>query len=427
MPATLLRDRWVPEMPRTRRPDSTLDVLFDPYAFISKRCRELKSDIFQTRLLFRKTVCMMGREAAELLSDQSRFVRAGAMPGRVQKTLFGQGGVQGLDDGAHRHRKQMFLSLMSPERIGDLTNAAAEQWGAAARGWARSGRVTLYDASQEVLCRAVCEWAGVPLAENEVAERTRQLTAMFDKAGAVGPMHWWARAARKKAEAWISGVVEAVRAGTHEPAEESALHVIAHHRDDAGQLLATQIAAVELLNVLRPTVAVSVYVTFAALALHERPECRVPIEAGDDDYLALFVQEVRRFYPFFPFVAARVREDFDWRGYQFPRDRMVLLDLHGTNHDPRSWSEPDSFRPERFRDWDESPFTLIPQGPGDHQRNHRCPGEWITIALMEDAVRFLAREVTYDVPAQDLTISRSRLPALPRSRFVMSNIQARRG
>jgi len=427
MPATLARERSTPEMPRTTRPDSTVDVLFDPYGFISKKCQELNSDVFQTRLLLRKTVCMLGREAAQLFSDQDRFVRAGVVPGRIQKTLFGQGGVQGLDDAAHRHRKQMFLSLMSPERIDQLTNAAAEKWRAAAADWTRSRPIVLYSASQEVLCRAVCEWAGVPLPEAEVRQRTRQLTAMFDKAGAVGPAHWWARVARKQTEAWISELVDAVRAGAYSPPDGCALQAIAQHRDQTGELLEPRIAAVEMLNVLRPTVAVAVYVTFAGLALHTYPDCRRRIQAGDNDYLSLFVQEVRRFYPFFPFVAARVREDFDWRGYHFPRDRMVLLDLHGSNHDPRSWPEPDVFRPERFRNWDESPFSLIPQGPGDHLRNHRCPGEWITIELVKDAVRFLTQEAIYDVPEQDLAITRSRLPALPRSGFVMSDVQPRKG
>jgi fatty-acid peroxygenase len=44
----------------------------------------------------------------------------------------------------------------------------------------------LYDESQEILTRAVCAWAGVPLTEPEVAQRTRELTALFDAAGSVG-------------------------------------------------------------------------------------------------------------------------------------------------------------------------------------------------------------------------------------------------
>lgn len=174
---------------------------------------------------------------------------------------------------------------------------------------------------------------------------------------------------------------------------------------------------------LRPTVAVAAYITFVAHALHQHPECHREIEAGTDGYADLFVQEVRRFYPFFPSIGARVRHDFTWKSYTFPQRRRVILDLYGTNHDARTWDAPEEFRPERFRGWDESPFNFIPQGGGDHNVNHRCPGEWITIDLMRQAVDILTRGFQYDVPEQDLRIDFSRLPALPRSRFVIRNVR----
>lgn len=102
----------------------------------------------------------------------------------------------------------------------------------------------------------------------------------------------------------------------------------------------------------------------------------------------------------------------------------MLLDLHGTDHDARTWDAPEEFRPERFRRWDGSPFNFIPQGGGDHYLNHRCAGEWVTIELMKVASDSLARRIEYDVPEQDLQIDASRLPALPRSRFVIRDVRA---
>jgi hypothetical protein len=40
------------------------------------------------------------------------------------------------------------------------------------------------------------------------------------------------------------------------------------------------------------------------------------------------------------------------------------------------------------------------------------------------AVKFLAKHMEYDVPAQDLTFSLSRMPTMPKSRFVMTNVKA---
>lgn len=100
----------------------------------------------------------------------------------------------------------------------------------------------------------------------------------------------------------------------------------------------------------------------------------------------------------------------------------MALDLYGTNRDPRSW-EPGEFRPKRFCGWNKSPFNFIPQGGGDHHRNNRCPGEWIAVELIKVASNFLAGGITYDVPEQDLRIDYGRLPALPRSRFVICNVR----
>lgn len=203
---------------------------------------------------------------------------------------------------------------------------------------------------------------------------------------------------------------------------ESVLFIVAHHRDGTGRLVPLRVAAVELLNVLRPTVAVSVFVAFAAHAMHEFPAGRAMLRAGDARYLEWFVQEVRRFYPFFPAVAARVQETFESRGLRFDRGRRVMLDLYGTNHDPAAWGDPQAFRPERFSDQKVTPFNFVPQGGGDVRIHHRCPGEGVAVALMKVSVDFLARRLRYQVPPQDLRIEWRRLPAIPRSGFVIAGV-----
>jgi fatty-acid peroxygenase len=42
---------------------------------------------------------------------------------------------------------------------------------------------------------------------------------------------------------------------------------------------------------------------------------------------------------------------------------------------------------------------------------------------MQMALHFLVGRLTYDVPEQDLRIDRSRLPALPCSRFIIGNVK----
>lgn len=410
------------DIPRVPRPDSTLALLKDPYQFISKRCRELHSDVFVTRILLKRTICMSGPEAARLFYDHTRFMRHGAAPLRLQNSLFGKGGVQALDDEAHQRRKALFLSLLGREQIGDLAAGVSKRLREYAGQWSSMNRVVLYPQLQEVLTRSVCAWAGVPLEENAVIRRARQLAILFDGAGAVGPRHWRSRLSRQQTNRWIAEIIERIRKGDHRPAHDSAAFQLAWYREPDGNVLSSKTAAVELLNILRPTVAVSVYIVFLAHALHEHPHYLDALRRGDFHLREAFVQEVRRFYPFFPATTARVRHEFDWNGLHFPADVRVLLDLYGINHDDRVWEVPGEFRPERFLQWDGDAFTFVPQGGGDHQRNHRCPGEWATIEIMKAALDFFVNGIRYEVPEQDLRVNEGRLPALPKSKFVINHV-----
>ena len=414
----------MPQIPRDSAFDNAPALLSDGYRFISKRCRKHDSDVFATRLMLQKAICMRGREAAEIFYGGDRFTRRGALPVTALKLLTDRGSVQQLDGPDHRHRKQMFMSLMTAEAMRELVEISAAEWRRRLPVWQGMDQIVLLDELHQILCRSVCSWAGVPLTEAEAGRRTREFSAMIDAAGAIGPWNWRAILLRRRTERWIGGIVDEARAGRLAPAENSALAVIASHRDLDGELLTRDEAVVEIINVLRPTIGVARFITFAALALHEHPAWWERLQSADEAELTGFVHEVRRFYPFFPMVGGRVLTAFTWHGLRFEPGLWVLFDLYGTNRHPDLWPEPDVFDPGRFRAWDGSAFDLVPQGAGDYGIGHRCPGEWVTIELMKAALRLLTSAMTYDVPEQDLRIDLSRMPAIPRSRLVISNVRA---
>ncbi len=413
------------DIPRDNSLESSAALLREGYTFIRDRCRELDSDVFQTRLLMQNTICMSGEDAARLFYDKALFQRAHAAPRMLQQTLFGRGGVQGLDGDAHLQRKRLFMALLDDEGVAGMVQLAHEQWEAAIERWSQADRVVLLTEVQRILTQAACRWAAVPLDDDEVETRRTQLAAMIDGAGGIGARHWQARKARREAEQWAGNLVEQVRAGALPVPAESALHSVATHRDADGERLDSRIAAVELLNLLRPTVAVSRFIVYAALELLAHPEWRQRLAEGSDEDRELFAQEVRRLYAFFPFTAARVRKDFEWKGYRFAEGTRVMLDLYGTNRDPRSWQDPERFHPERFEQWDGNPYRFITQGGADAATNHRCPGERLSIELLKLALRMMTQGMTYGVPAQDLRIDTSRMPAQPESCFVISDVRRR--
>jgi fatty-acid peroxygenase len=265
----------------------------------------------------------------------------------------------------------------------------------------------------------VCRWAGIPLDDAEAV--ARDLVAMVDGFATAGPRHWRARRARARSEAWLARLVGDVRAGTASAPDGSVLEAVVRHRDMDGRLLGPRTAAVELLNVIRPTVAVCWFVSYAGHAMR-RPDVRERLREDDGAYAVAFAHELRRFYPFAPFVGGRAVTDLDWHGEPIPAGAMVLLDLYGQNHDPGVWDDPYAFRPERFLGHPPARDELIPQGGGDRATGHRCPGEDITVALLAALAPRLAR-LEYEVPEQDVRIPLNRVPARVRSGFVIESVR----
>lgn len=410
-------------IPRDKGVDNTLALSQEGYLFIKNRADKLLSDVFETHILGQKAICITGKEAAKIFYDSDLFLRHGFMPKRVQKTLFGENAIQGMDGKAHNHRKALFLSLMTPDNQNRLTKIVKEEWKSVIPKWENKKEVNLFKEAKEILCKAACLWAGVPLSEAEITSRAEDFALMVDSFGAVGVHHWKGRAARTRTEEWIKTVIENVRVGRLRAHKNSALYAMAFHKDLNNKMMDTNMCAIELINILRPIVAISTYIAFTALALYEYPKYKSELMSGDRKEIEMFVQEVRRFYPFTPLLGAKVKRNFIWKQYKFREGDLVILDVYGINHDSRIWENPFSFQPGRFRDYSGSPYEFIPQGGGDPSIGHRCPGEGITIEIMKVSLDFLVNKIEYSVPEQDLRYDMARIPTIPKSGFVMNSIK----
>jgi Cytochrome P450 len=410
----------VRKIPCNKALDNSLSILMEGYPFIQNRCFRHKSDIFQTRILGQRTICMSGPESARLFYNNAYFSRKNAAPKRIQKTLFGQGGIQGLDGKAHHLRKQMFLSIMTPENMDQLVHYTKGQWEYNSIRW-QGKSIVLFDEVQIIMCQIACRWAHVPLDYSEINQRAKDLGKMVDGFGGIGPRYWQGKCARKRSENWMKSIIHQIRSHRFTPQKGSAADIICWFRDDQNNLLSAQIAAVELLNIIRPIVAIATYITFGALAFHEFPECRKNYQQNSS-YHELFVQEVRRYYPFTPYLAARVKKNFVWNHYFFRKGILVLLDIYGINHDSRLWNKPYEFIPERFLNHPNKGFVFIPQGGGPIQTGHRCAGELVTIEVMKVSFDYMINHMEYKVPKQNLNYHLCRIPSLPKSRFKIKHI-----
>ncbi|PKH10437.1 MULTISPECIES: cytochrome P450 [Planomicrobium] len=410
-------------IPKTKEFDSTMHLINEGFNFLPSRRKELESDIFEARLLGKKSLCIAGEEAAAVFYDNKYFKREGAAPKPLKKTLLGEGGLHGRDGEDHHHQKRMFLSMMTPERLEDMKRLAIEELDKKAAQWETMDEVLLLDEIEEVLARSVMNWAGLPLKESEVKQRTQELVAMVDSFGGSLTRFKEGAEARKSHEAWLKGIIRDIRSRVYSPPSHTAAYIVAMQKSPDGKLLDLDVAAVDLNNAYRPIIAAAYLIVFGALAIHEYPEMKPKLQADEKNFSKLFAQEVRRYYPFAPAMAAKANRDFIWHGYHVKEGMLVVLDLFGTNRHPDHWENADEFIPERFENWKGSPFAFVPQGGGDHHAGHRCAGEWMTVMVMQSFFKYLTENITYKVPEQDLSYDMARMPTMPKSRFIISEVQ----
>jgi fatty-acid peroxygenase len=383
------------------------------------------TDTYGSRLLGRRTVVIGEPDGARAFYDESLVRRAGAVPAPLAWLLFGRGAVHGLDGTAHRDRKRLLLDVLDPDTLGGLVDDVASDLGRRIASW--PGReVHLRDELTTAYGAAALRWAGLGLTASEADTVSRRLADIVDGFGFTWPAYGRAWRSRRWAERWARRVVDDVRAGRAAPPETSALRRIADSDLDS------RTAAVELLNVLRPTVAVAWLGVFAALALAAAsPDDRSRLREQSAVHARYaFAQEVRRTTPFVPVltaIAVRAGRVSDVRVRAGDR---LLLDVVGIDHHADHWPEPHEFRPDRFLDRDAlaaaAAFDLVPQG-GGHPSGHRCPGESLTLRLLSETVRVLA---AVELDVSPATADATRMPTLPegsdsvRVRGVVSGVAA---
>ena len=410
-------------VPHVESLDSSLDFYQEGYLFIKNRMDQLHTDLFTVNLLAQKVICISGSEAAGLFYNPDLFLRSGAAPKHVQKTLFGENAIQSMDGKEHLARKAVFLSLTSEEYQKKLVNLIQQEFPAFVEKWEAADQVTVFCEAKRILCKEACRWTGVPLEDSEVSSRAEEFSAMVDGFGGIGPRYFKGKIARGRTEDWIGRMIDDVRSGKLRPEPDSGLSVMTMLKDANGIPVDTGTAAKELINLIRPVVAVANYIAFTALALHEHPEWKEKLMTEDDTAAEMFIREVRRYYPFTPFLGAKVKKDFSWNQCEFKKGTLVLLDVYGTSHDERLWNNPNLFNPSRFQDKTVGPYEFIPQGGGDPATGHRCPGEGVVTEVMKTFLNFFVNDIRYEVPAQDFSFRLDRIPTRPESGFIITGVK----
>jgi fatty-acid peroxygenase len=415
-------------MPTHRAPEASIALLRHGFRWSDRIRSELPEggdpDAVPARMLGRPAIVLRGPDGVRAFTDTELVRRRGAIPGAVGNVLFGRGAVHGLDDAEHVRRKALFVRATTPDSVRSLVDEVELRWLAASRSWRPGREVAVEEEAVRVIGRAVLHWAGIQCPAEEADRVARRMAAIVDGFGVVGPANLEARWSRRRSDAWAARVIHCARRGEPAPRRGSLLELVAWWRDADGHLLPVRTAAVELQNVLRPTIAVARLVGFGARELVLARDWRARLRAerqecgpcsGPGRLALAFAQEVRRTSPFVPVLAAVARREFTLHDEVVPEGATVLLDVVGTLRDRRFWPHPRRFDPERFLGGQEVVAdAFVPQGGGEVATGHRCPGEDVALGILAVSCSVLA-SADWFVPAQDLDISQDRVPTRPAS------------
>ncbi|HLQ98494.1 MAG TPA: cytochrome P450 [Candidatus Dormibacteraeota bacterium] len=414
------------QVPKTKiKLTETKELIHQGYNLLRELREDVDAPVVKAEFLAEDITAIYGEEAARKFYNPDNFTREGAMPKPVLKTLFGEDGVQTIDGKKHHHRKNYFMDLMTPERMEDyrkildknLTEELDKQ----------HGEFELFDLSNRVLFNSICEWSGIniekydsktleKLARNQISMISGAITSPTDHIRGITD--------RKDSEKWAQDLIKEARKNPVPKKENHALYVFANATDLDGELLPIEVAAVELLNIIRPTVALTVWMALMGHALFAKQDVYDKLKGDFDNLQDPFIQEMRRYYPFFPMLPAIAVKDVEINGYQIPKDSWVVLDLYGTNHDDRTIASPEQFDIERYigkaKDISyEEEYEMIAQGGGKFREMHRCAGEWITLHSMRVFSDHLVNKYEFTVPEQDWTIPMDQFPTYPNSKALL--------
>lgn len=414
------------QVPETKVKLTEAKDLFDKgYNLLGELRDDVDAPVVKATFLTEEIIAVYGEEAARKFYDPTLFKREGVMPTPVLKTLFGEDGVQTLDGKAHHHRKNYFMDLMTPERMEDYRNLLDEKL--EQKLAKQNGTFELFDLANMVLFETIAEWSGINLgnlSEDEIENLAKNQITMISGAVTSPTDHFKGIADRNESEEWAQGLIKDAREHPVPGKEHLALYTFAHATDLEGDLLPLEVAAVELLNVIRPTVALTVWMALMGHALFAMDGVYDELKADFEKLQDPFIQEMRRYYPFFPMLPAIAIDDVEINGYHIPKGTWTILDLYGSNHDGRTIDQPEQFDIHRYvgRAEDlsyEEEYEMIAQGGGKFREMHRCAGEWITLHSMRVFSDHLVNKHEFTVPEQDWEIPMNQFPTCPNSKSLL--------
>ncbi|KAK4491025.1 hypothetical protein RD792_001746 [Penstemon davidsonii] len=117
-------------------------------------------------------------------------------------------------------------------------------------------------------------------------------------------------------------------------------------------------------------------------------------------YLKNVIREALRLHPPVPLLPRASREERVIKGYTIPSKVKVLVNNWAMQRDPKYWTNPESFEPERFetnsKDFIGGDFEYLPFGTG----RRMCPGMTFGLASVDFPIATLLYHFNWKLPGE---------------------------
>ena len=377
----------------------------DPIASM-RRWRDEYGDFVPIRFgPFRAHVAFGPAEIEELLTDRAADFRK-SFGTRMLIPLLGQGLLTAEGDEWLRHRR-----LASPafhrERVAGYGRIMARYAEDSVEGWRDGEPVDLHDEMTALTLRIVARTLFDTDVTARIEEVARLGTAIQDfYYGRFASLRfliptWLPTPGNRRLGQAVRRLDEVVYDIIRErrPGEDRGdlLSLLLLARDEGGAGMSERQIRDEVMTLLlagHETTALAL--TWAFMLLHRNPEARerletelstvlrerpaAPEDVPDLAFTQAVVNETLRLYPPAYVTGREAVRETTIGGVPIPRRHIVLISMYATHRDPRFFSEPDEFRPERWLDGLEKRLpraAFIPFGMG----SRKCIGA--AFAMME--------------------------------------------
>jgi cytochrome P450 len=389
-----------------------------PLAF-HEECRRRYGNRYTVRLLGAPPFVMHSdpEHIKEIFTASPEVLHPGE-GAKILEPVVGTYSVILLDESAHLSQRRLMLPAFHGEKMQALSDLVTEVTQREVASWPTGNEVALHPRLQgltlEVILRAVF---GIDTGPRLDAVRgaltdildfaTQPMTLVPYLQKELGGHSRWGKfvALRKIADEQIYGLIDERRERGDEDGDDVLAMLLSARHEDGSPMSAQELHD-ELMTLLvagHETTASSL--AFGLNLLARNPHVVDELRAEDDDYMTATIQEILRARPVLPNAAPRmVKEPVEIGGWEYEPGACLLANSYLVHHDPEIYSDPYSFKPERFLEEGPGTYTWIPFGGG----RRRCLGA--SFALLE--MKTVLREVlgTYDVQpgAAGVEVSRRR-------------------